>query len=156
MGATTKNPIRRMRPEEIDQVVSIEWDSFHRPWTSTYIRKLITKQNSTPYVYEERGRVVGWTIYQIIRPTLLVLRLAVSPDARRRGIGTRLVLSLQGKTLRSRSCRKISVPVAQCDLIPQCFFRKSGFIVTEVLSRAEIEETYGYTTEDHYLFEWFR
>jgi ribosomal protein S18 acetylase RimI-like enzyme len=66
-----------------------------------------------------------------------VYSLAVSPHARRRGIGTALVRHVE-RALRERGCPKINLQVLGTNLETVAFYEKLGYTVEERVSMAKI------------------
>jgi ribosomal-protein-alanine N-acetyltransferase len=85
--------IREMRKEDLDEVLQIERSSFPTPWS----RSLFERELSTPFARsfvgkEFRGeKILGYLCFWLVDREAHILNLAVHPDYRNRGIGTRLL-----------------------------------------------------------------
>ncbi len=82
--------IRPMQEEDLPQVLSIEKASFSTPWGRwAFLAEL--KPPGYAFVYEERGRVLGYAVLRIVRDEGHLMNLTVAPQWRKRGIGSDLL-----------------------------------------------------------------
>ena len=88
---------------DISTMVAIERASFSDPWTASAMASTLRYDHMRVLVAEERGgavadtsgdgasRPLGYVVAMIAGPEAEIADLAVSPDARRRGIGRALI-----------------------------------------------------------------
>ena len=91
--------IRPAVDADVSAMVAIERASFSDPWTAAAIASTLRHDHMRVLVAEERGelggdgagRPLGYVVAMIAGPEAEIADLAVSPDARRRGIGRALI-----------------------------------------------------------------
>lgn len=97
------NFIRWMLPMDLDQVATVERQSFAQPWERDHIKRSITHRHQIGYVHTATGGLVdGWVLYRIEKGCLQLVRVAVLSDARRSGVGTMLVKHVRSKLSKKR------------------------------------------------------
>ena len=91
--------IRRAVEADVTAMVAIERASFSDPWTAAAIASTLRYDHMRVLVAEERGelggdgagRPLGYVVAMVAGLEAEIADLAVSPDARRRGIGRALI-----------------------------------------------------------------
>jgi [ribosomal protein S18]-alanine N-acetyltransferase len=91
--------IRRAVEADVNAMVAIERASFSDPWTASAIASTLRYDHMRVLVAEERGelggdgagRPLGYVVAMVAGQEAEIADLAVSPDARRRGIGRALI-----------------------------------------------------------------
>lgn len=91
--------IRRAVEADVNAMVAIERASFSDPWTASAIAATLRYDHMRVLVAEERGelggdgagRPLGYVVAMVAGQEAEIADLAVSPDARRRGIGRALI-----------------------------------------------------------------
>ena len=89
--------VRWMILRDMPAVAEIERQSFASRWGEPVFLETLRQRNVIGMVAEDRDRVVGFMVYRLYRDRIELLRLAVSADRRREGIGERLIGKLKGK-----------------------------------------------------------
>jgi len=85
--------LREMTERDIDEIMQIERVSFTSPWS----RRLFERELSLPYAKSCIARkilqdqIVGYLCFWLLIPEAHILNLAVRPEQRGQGIGTRLL-----------------------------------------------------------------
>ena len=139
--------IRWMIRLDMPEILEIERTGFEFPWSEDEFVRCLRQRNCVGMVAEYRERVVGFMIYELHRSRLNVLKFAVHPDFRRRGVGSQMVGRLVNKLIKQRrTC--ILLQVRETNLDAQLFFRSAGFSAVSVL-RDYYEDTDG----DAYLLK---
>jgi ribosomal-protein-alanine N-acetyltransferase len=95
--------IRRAVEADVATMVAIERASFSDPWTAVAIASTLRYDHMRVLVAEERGlggdgagRPLGYVVAMVAGTEAEIADLAVSPDARRRGVGRALIDRLLG------------------------------------------------------------
>ena len=140
--------IRWMIRRDMPEVLSIEASSFEFPWLEEDFIRCLRQRNCIGMVAEHDDQVVGFMIYELNKNRIQVLNFAVSPEFRRRGVGTQMVAKLIGKLSTQRRTR-IALEVRETNLDAQLFFRTVGFRAVSVL-----RNFYEDTPEDAYLMQY--
>lgn len=81
--------IRKAKFSDIPEIVEIEKVSFQDPWTASMFRSDI--KEGKMYVFEVKGKVVGYINFVKAGDEVHITNVAVHPGWRRRGIGRRLL-----------------------------------------------------------------
>ena len=145
----TRVHIRWMIRRDMEEVLSIEQESFEFPWAEEDFVRCLRQRNCIGMVAEQGERVVGFMIYELHKNRLHILNFAVGDDVRRTGIGTQMVGKLINK-LSSQRRTRITLEVRETNLAAQLFFRESGFRAVSVL-----REFYDDSPEDAYLMQYY-
>lgn len=116
---------RWMIEKDLEGTLLIEQQAFEKPWDRTILLNHLRQRSNVGIVAEVEGEIAGFCIYQIVRDEgTKVLKIAVAPDHRRRGIGFFMLDSLfQKKWLGEH----VEVRVAEDNLGSQQFLRACGF-----------------------------
>ena len=139
--------IRWMIRRDMPEVLATEKASFEFPWLEDDFIRCLRQRNCIGMVAEHDDRVVGFMIYELHKARIHVLNLAVSPDCRRRGVGSQMVAKLAAKLSPQRRSR-IVLEVRETNLGAQLFFRENGFRAVSVL-----RGFYADTPEDAYVMQ---
>lgn len=86
--------LRRMRMDELSEVMEVERRAFAHPWSAELLRRELTHDWSTILLAIEDGRIVGFVIFWVVVDEIHVLNVAVDPAQRRRGIARILLAEL--------------------------------------------------------------
>ncbi len=91
----TRRPrIRRMKRRDLPAVVRLEQAIYPQPWSSRVFTEELSLLNRHYIVVEDAGRVVGYGGLLLVAEDAHVTTVAVDPGARRRRLGTQLMLAL--------------------------------------------------------------
>ncbi len=92
--------LRRMHPDDLDDVMVIERAAFRHPWSPELFRRELEHDWSTILVAVEpltsapgKGteRIVAFLIYWLVHDEVHILNVAVAPEHRRKGIARMLM-----------------------------------------------------------------
>ena len=86
--------ITRMNDQHVSQVAALEQICFSAPWSEKSIAGELDNPLSLWLVWEEEGTVLGYVGSQTVLGETDMMNVAVSPEARRKGIAQRLILAL--------------------------------------------------------------
>jgi ribosomal-protein-alanine N-acetyltransferase len=155
--AATEVVVRWMTEKDLHQVVEIEQRSFADGWDEKDFRRIASTTNSISMVAEQvgqatsgpaiigqlgvldRGPVVGFIVYEMYRHKLCLTNMAVDPECRRAGVGSKLVSRLKTKLSTPRR-RKIVLEVRESNMDALKFFAAQGFRATG-MSRLSFQDT---------------
>jgi ribosomal-protein-alanine N-acetyltransferase len=140
--------VRWVLKREMPEVLSIDRRGFEFPWLEEDFTRRLGKCNVICMVARHGENVVGFMVYEMHETRLHILKFAVCPKCRRRGVGNQMIAKLTGK-LCSPSRDRILLEVRETNLVAQLFFRSVGFRATAVL-----RNWYEHTAEDAYQMEY--
>jgi [ribosomal protein S18]-alanine N-acetyltransferase len=98
--------LRRMRPDDLDEVMVIEREAFRHPWSPELFRRELEHDWSTILVAVEpltsasgKGseRIAAFLIYWLVHDEVHILNVAVAPEQRRKGIARMLMAECEKK-----------------------------------------------------------
>jgi ribosomal-protein-alanine N-acetyltransferase len=123
--------IRKMHAADVSEVVEIEHMSFTSPWSKAAFLAEILKLYSLTKVAVLRGKISGYICVEHIMDEGHILNLAVHPDFRRRGIGTKLMEEVMDE-LKKNDCRYLYLEVRVSNLGARKFYERRGFRVVGI------------------------
>ena len=102
-----KFELRRMRPDDLEEVMVIERTAFRHPWSTELFRRELEHDWSTilvaiePLTSAPKGteRIVAFLIYWLVHDEVHILNVAVSPEHRRRGIARVLMAETEKRAV---------------------------------------------------------
>jgi ribosomal-protein-alanine N-acetyltransferase len=85
--------IRGMTEQDLDEVMQIERSSFPTPWSRRLFERELLMPYAKPFIALEvpPNQVVGYLCFWLVAQETHILNLAVHPERRRLGIGSRLL-----------------------------------------------------------------
>ena len=86
--------LREMLVDDLDQIMEIETDLFHVPWTREGFFTFLTRDDAMFLVVEEKGRILGYCGLLMVLDEGDILNVAVSRERQKEGIGYFLVDSM--------------------------------------------------------------
>ena len=107
-------------------VAELEKKCFSDPWSESSIASELDNPLSFWLVAVENGLVLGYVGSQSVGEDADVMNLAVSPDARRRGIGLSLMSQLIAQ-LKRRKVKSLCLEVRASNQSAMALYRKLGF-----------------------------
>ena len=134
--------LRRLRPDDLPEVLRIERASFSVPWSETTFRNLFLHPDADLLAAEVADRLAGYAIVWTVGDQAELGNVAVAPEARRQGIGERLVRAALAAA-RRRGAREMFLEVRESNVGAQALYRRCGF---EVVGRRR--RYYTHPTED--------
>lgn len=142
--------IRWMIRRDMNEVLTIESQSFEFPWCEDDFIRCLRQRNCVGMVAEHNEQVVGFMIYELHKSKLHILNFAVSNGWKRKSIGSQMVQKLIEK-LSQKGRKQIMLEVRETNLIAQLFFKSQGFRATSIL-----HNFYEDTDEEAYLMTYNR
>src|SRR5438270_5068372 len=110
--ARAKLEIRRMRPDDLEEVMGIERAAFRHPWSPELFRRELEHDWSTILVAIEpltsaqgKGseRIVAFLIFWLVHDEVHVLNVAVAPEHRRQGIARMLMAETEKRAFQANA-----------------------------------------------------
>lgn len=77
----------------LDEMMEIEKASFHTPWSRMFFLNILEGANTYCSAYQERGRILGYSLLVTAGDEGEIYNIAVAPECRGRGVGTRILNS---------------------------------------------------------------
>ncbi|MCR4670211.1 MAG: ribosomal protein S18-alanine N-acetyltransferase [Saccharofermentans sp.] len=118
--------IRRVRTEDVNELMRLEEGSIEHPWTSEDLMKLATEQNKAGFAAEEDGKIIGYIGLSFILDEAEIGNLVVDKDFRRQGIGGSLIEQVKD-FLKDQGIAKVFLEVAEDNESAKALYLKSGF-----------------------------
>lgn len=119
----------RMRPEDLDEVVTIERSSFTLPWSrGAFLYEMEQNRVARCWVMRDDGQVAGYLCLWEIGDEVHVTNLAVHPELRRHGIGRTLLTSVMDDA-RRRGLRVVALEVRPSNREARPLYESFGFRV---------------------------
>lgn len=118
--------IRDAGSGDLPRVVEIERSSFALPWSAGAFRALMRRRDARVIVAEDGGRVVGYAALWFTGGEAELGDLAVDPEHRRRGIGTRL-LEAAVETAARRGVGELFLQVRESNEEAIALYADAGF-----------------------------
>ena len=135
--------IRPFHPADEGEVIALWAAVFAYPAPhndpATAIRLKVAVQPDLFFVAVEGGVLVGTVMGGYDGHRGWVYSLAVSPPARRRGVGTALMRHVE-RELAARGCPKINLQVLAANAATVAFYQKLGYAVEERISMGRVLE----------------
>jgi ribosomal-protein-alanine N-acetyltransferase len=124
--------LRRMRPEDLDQVLAIEQRNFHQPWTRrSFLAEIETAPLSQPLAVVYEDQLVAYIVPWFIAGELQIANVAVHEDFRRRGLARQLIVHVCDLAQR-RNCRVAHLEVRRANTAASRLYESLGFQITTV------------------------
>ena len=122
-----KIEIVRAKPEHIDDIMIIEHLSFKIPWSRESIRQEIMENKFAIYLSAQvDGRVVGYAGMWSVCGEGHITNIAVHPEYRQVGIGSRLMERLID-IAKEEGISWMTLEVRKSNLVAQRLYKKYGF-----------------------------
>jgi ribosomal protein S18 acetylase RimI-like enzyme len=128
---------------DLPGVVAVDVAAHDRPWGGLEIARRLGHPSTIGMVAGVDGRVVGFALYTLARNEIEVIRFAVQPECRRRGVGARMMASLVGK-LTALSYERLAFEVRETDDLAVAFLAACGLRASLTRRRFASPEEDGY------------
>ena len=121
--------ISPMRPDDLDEVVTIERASFGMPWSrGAFLYEIEQNRVARCWVLREDDRVAAYLCLWEIADELHVTNIAVHPGLRRRGLARRLLSAIL-EDGRTRRLRAVTLEVRPTNDEARTLYESFGFRV---------------------------
>lgn len=133
--------------KDLDYLTAIDAKASEEYWSENDFNKRLKEKSVTCIIAEFENEIVGFLVYELFLHRYSLIRLGVSPNQRRKGIGSRLLKEVKSKLTTKRSL--ISAEVRETNLPLQLFLSSQGYRAVEVL-----QDYYPDSGEDSYVFHY--
>ena len=113
----------------VPQVAALEKECFSDPWSQRSVASELENPLALWLVWEEDGKVLGYVGSQTVLDETDMMNVAVSAQARRRGIAQALVEALVIR-LKQRGSRCLTLEVRASNAPAIALYEKLGFLRT--------------------------
>lgn len=121
-----------MTPEDVDAIVEIEKLSFSTPWSrSALLGELRYPRQAVYLVARVKGRIVGYVGMWTVANEGHITNIAVHPDYRGQGVGTRL-LSFLIAVAESREIDALTLEVRLSNIRARRLYERMGFVASGI------------------------
>ena len=122
--------IRAAHRDDVDEVAAIERQAFNDPWSAGSFRALFGNPLVHFAVAEDllTGKIFGYVVAWVVVDEAEIANLAVADEARRGGIGARLLDHAIAAT-RERSSRVVFLEVRESNVAARALYSSRGFEV---------------------------
>jgi len=140
--------VRPMTVEDLDGVMSVEFDSFLTPWSRTAFEEELTQNRLARYIVaEEDGSIVGYAGTWLVINEAHVTNVAVSGQHRRKGIGRFLMEKLM-ELARDSGMDSMTLEVRVTNAAARHLYQQMGFV------ESGIRKNYYSETKEDALILW--
>jgi ribosomal-protein-alanine N-acetyltransferase len=131
MALTPHISFRSMTVGDLTAVLELERATYPQPWSEGIFRDELSLGDRVYMVAERGGRMIGFAGLMLVAEDAHVTTLAVHPDARRDGLGTRLMLQLIAAGL-ERGARNLTLEVRATNAGAQQLYNRFGLVAVGV------------------------
>lgn len=136
--------IRRMRPEDLQEVMEIQRVSFRNPWSLELFRREMSHDWSTILLAEQSPepgdpRLLGFLIFWLVHDEIHILNVATAPEGRRRGVAREL-LDTALERARIHRCTLATLEVRRSNEAALELYRGFGFRAVGIRPNYYVEE----------------
>jgi len=119
--------IRRAREDDLAEIAGLEAVCFPSPWPASMYGEELDRDVGVFLAAVDAGRVVGYVCGWSVLEDGHVLKIAVARDARRRGIGRRLMAALEAEFI-DRGAEFAWLEARESNDEAVGFYRSLGFV----------------------------
>ena len=121
------NQLVRLGPEAAESLAEVHASAFPRPWSAGDLVDMMAGLGAAALgVEEDEGALAGFVLIQAVAGEAEILTLAVSPRARRAGVGRALVEAAAAQAV-AGGATALWLEVAQDNAPALALYRASGF-----------------------------
>lgn len=118
--------IRRMKLEDLDQVMALERQIFSRPWSEESMRSALQQQDTIYLVDEADGKICGYLGIWCMAEDGDLCNMAVAEQVRGRGVASGLMEEGMACCRKQGVCR-IVLEVRESNLPAKNLYQSKGF-----------------------------
>jgi [ribosomal protein S18]-alanine N-acetyltransferase len=118
---------RKMKEEDIDQILEVEHASFTTPWSrEAFYNELHNNRFAFYIVLEENEKILGYCGAWIVIDEAHVTNIAILPEFRGRKLGEALLQKMMSMA-REMGAKSMTLEVRVTNHVAQSLYRKLGF-----------------------------
>jgi [ribosomal protein S18]-alanine N-acetyltransferase len=118
---------RKMREEDIDQILEVEHASFTTPWSrEAFYNELHNNRFAVYLVLEENNKILGYCGAWIVIDEAHVTNVAILPEFRGRKLGEAIMRRMMS-VAREMGAKSMTLEVRVTNHVAQSLYRKLGF-----------------------------
>ncbi|WP_088014996.1 ribosomal protein S18-alanine N-acetyltransferase [Gottfriedia acidiceleris] len=118
---------RKMKEEDLDQIVEIEKKSFPTPWTyEAFYNELYSNQFANYVVAEVDEKIIGYCGLWVVIDEGHITNIAILPDYRGVGLGEKLLRAVM-ETAKNLGADTLTLEVRVSNHVAKGLYRKLGF-----------------------------
>ncbi len=117
--------LRKMRIEDLPDVLDIEAKNYKFPWSEGIFIDCIKSPNYSCWVCEELDVIVGYSIVSILAGEAHIMNINVDPDIQKQGVGSKLLENMI--ELARKKAETIMLEVRPSNEIAVSLYKKRGF-----------------------------
>ena len=118
--------VDRMREADVAQIAAIEQSSFADPWSEDAFRAELVNPRAHYLVLRRGEEVLAYGGFWQVMEEGYITNIAVRPEARRQGLGDRLMAHLR-QAAQEIGIRRMTLEVRVSNLPAQRLYEKHGF-----------------------------
>lgn len=118
--------IQNMQPEDVDEVVKIEQQSFSDPWSEENFLVELDLPFSWVWTAKINNRLTGYCCCWEIEEELQIANLAVYPEFRNQGIGKKILQEILNRACQ-RKIKKVTLEVRESNQFGLKLYQAFGF-----------------------------
>lgn len=140
--------VRISRPKDLETLVQIESLSFPDPWTKQSFDDMFAMPTTVCLVAEEDDTILGYAFLMVAYDQLELLKIAVRPELRKRGVGACLMESMFSYA-KENEMTAILLEVRSKNEAAISLYERFGF------TRCGIRKDYYKNPSDNAVMMWF-
>ena len=127
MSKLANNPVKRATVSDAKAIASLEEKTFSNPYSEEAVAEMLASSIHPSFLLEDHdGALLGYLLGQMISPEGDLLRIAVRPSARRRGVGRKLIEAFLAY-LQENGCTVCFLDVREHNAPAQALYSSYGF-----------------------------
>lgn len=122
-------PPRALRAADLDTLAELETHGFDVPWSREALTAELAKATTRSWCFEDDDGLAAYALFQVVADEAELLRIAVDPEQRRRGLGRRL-LDHALEELAAEGVSTCHLEVRADNTAAHGLYRRLGFEIT--------------------------
>ena len=112
--------------EEAERIAELEQQTFSIAWSKQAVKEMISNPATICISAEKAGRLVGYMFLYLQFDEIELLRIAVTDDMKRQGIGNQMLVELD-KICKNEKVNRVLLEVREGNKAARMFYAKNGF-----------------------------